>query len=184
LKYSSTLSLTSALDGDGCSTPRPTVLPQGKRPGTHCTFRHVLYDRINTGCPFYGFPEQRSFIAKRACIRRDILYVQGHTKFGILKAGLYQFVSLAILSKATAGLMTWTRFSIEKRDNQRLVTADSLLRTVDLHRAHLPKCVSTLLAFLIRGITSQHITDITDQTHTIQDSGSTFIISQSNLFRQ
>jgi hypothetical protein len=33
----STLSLTSALDGIGWSTPRPATLLPEKRPGTHCT---------------------------------------------------------------------------------------------------------------------------------------------------
>jgi len=36
-KYSSTLSLTSALDGGGWSTPRPGRFTPVKRPGTHCT---------------------------------------------------------------------------------------------------------------------------------------------------
>jgi hypothetical protein len=36
-KYSSTLYLTSAIDGGGWSTPRPGRITRGKRPGTHCT---------------------------------------------------------------------------------------------------------------------------------------------------
>ena len=36
-RYSSTLSLTSGLDGGTWSTPRPgRFTPQGKKPGTHC----------------------------------------------------------------------------------------------------------------------------------------------------
>ena len=35
-KYSSTLFLTSALDGGGWSTNPPVALPPRKRPGTHC----------------------------------------------------------------------------------------------------------------------------------------------------
>jgi hypothetical protein len=35
--YSSTLSLTSALDGVGGQRHAPAALPPGKRPGTHCT---------------------------------------------------------------------------------------------------------------------------------------------------
>ena len=35
--YSSTLSLTSVLDGVGGQRYGPAVLPSGKRPGTHCT---------------------------------------------------------------------------------------------------------------------------------------------------
>ena len=35
--YSSTLSLTSALDGVDCQRQTPAVLPPGKRPGTLCT---------------------------------------------------------------------------------------------------------------------------------------------------
>ena len=34
--YSSTLSLTSALDGVGGQRHAPAALPPGKRPGTHC----------------------------------------------------------------------------------------------------------------------------------------------------
>jgi len=34
--YSSTLSLTSALDGGGWSTSRPGRLTPGKKPGIHC----------------------------------------------------------------------------------------------------------------------------------------------------
>jgi len=36
-KYSSTLSLISALEGSGWQTPRPAVLTPGKRQGTHFT---------------------------------------------------------------------------------------------------------------------------------------------------
>ena len=36
-KYSLTLSLTSALDGGGWSTPRPGRFTPWERPGTHCT---------------------------------------------------------------------------------------------------------------------------------------------------
>jgi hypothetical protein len=36
-RYSSTLSLTSALDGGGWLTPRPGRLPPRTRPGSHCT---------------------------------------------------------------------------------------------------------------------------------------------------
>ena len=36
LKYSSTLSLTSALGGSGWSTPRPDRCAPRERPGTHC----------------------------------------------------------------------------------------------------------------------------------------------------
>jgi hypothetical protein len=36
-RYSSTLSLTSALDEVGCQRHAPAALPQGKRTGTHCT---------------------------------------------------------------------------------------------------------------------------------------------------
>jgi hypothetical protein len=36
-RYSSTLSLTSVLNGGGWSRPRPGRLPPGKRPGTHFT---------------------------------------------------------------------------------------------------------------------------------------------------
>jgi hypothetical protein len=36
-RYSSTLSLTSALDGVGGQRHAPAALPPGKRPGTHCT---------------------------------------------------------------------------------------------------------------------------------------------------
>jgi len=35
-KYSSTLSLTSALDGDGWSMPRTVAVPPGKTAGIHC----------------------------------------------------------------------------------------------------------------------------------------------------
>jgi hypothetical protein len=35
--YSSTLSLTSALDGVGGQRHTLAALPPGKRPGTHCT---------------------------------------------------------------------------------------------------------------------------------------------------
>jgi hypothetical protein len=35
--YSFTLSLTSARDRGGLSTPPPAALPSGERPGTHCT---------------------------------------------------------------------------------------------------------------------------------------------------
>ena len=35
--YSSTLSLTSALDGGWWSKPHPGRVPYGKRPGTRCT---------------------------------------------------------------------------------------------------------------------------------------------------
>jgi hypothetical protein len=35
--YSSTFSFTPALDGGGCQRNAPAALPQGKRPGTHCT---------------------------------------------------------------------------------------------------------------------------------------------------
>ena len=35
-RYSSTLSLTSALDGGGWLKPHPVALPPGNRPGTHC----------------------------------------------------------------------------------------------------------------------------------------------------
>ena len=35
-RYSSTLSLTSALAGGGWSRHAPAALPPGKRPGTHC----------------------------------------------------------------------------------------------------------------------------------------------------
>jgi hypothetical protein len=34
--YSSTFSLTSALDGGRWVTSRPGLLPPGRRPGTHC----------------------------------------------------------------------------------------------------------------------------------------------------
>ena len=36
LRYSSTLSLTSALDGVGDQRHAPVALPPGKRAGTHC----------------------------------------------------------------------------------------------------------------------------------------------------
>jgi len=36
-KYSSTLSVTSALDRGGWSTPRPGRLTPGEKPGAHCT---------------------------------------------------------------------------------------------------------------------------------------------------
>ena len=36
-KYTSTLSLTSALDRVGCQCHAPTALPPGKRQGIHCT---------------------------------------------------------------------------------------------------------------------------------------------------
>jgi len=35
-RYSSTLSLTSELDGGGWSAPRPGRFTPGKRPSTHC----------------------------------------------------------------------------------------------------------------------------------------------------
>jgi hypothetical protein len=36
-RYSTSLSLTSALDGVGGQRHAPAALPTGKRPGTHCT---------------------------------------------------------------------------------------------------------------------------------------------------
>jgi len=60
----------------------------------HQTLRHVR-DRIKKmRVSLYDVPDQWYIIAKRACIRRDILYVQARREFRILKAGLHQFVSL------------------------------------------------------------------------------------------
>jgi hypothetical protein len=36
MRYSSTPSLTSAIDGVGGQRHAPAALPPGKRPGTHC----------------------------------------------------------------------------------------------------------------------------------------------------
>jgi hypothetical protein len=49
-KYSSTLSLTSALDGAGVSTPRSGRFKPGKKPGTHCTGRLKEFRGGMDGC--------------------------------------------------------------------------------------------------------------------------------------
>ena len=49
-RYSSTLSLTSVLDGGGWSTPRPVRFTQGRRPGTYCTERWVGQSASLDGC--------------------------------------------------------------------------------------------------------------------------------------
>jgi hypothetical protein len=39
-KYSTTLSLTIVLDGEGCHGCAPAALTAGKRPDLHCGLRH------------------------------------------------------------------------------------------------------------------------------------------------
>jgi hypothetical protein len=47
LRYSSTFSLTSALDGVGDQRHVPTALPPRKKPGNHCTGGWVWTDAKN-----------------------------------------------------------------------------------------------------------------------------------------
>jgi hypothetical protein len=54
-RYSSTLSLTSALDGDGWSTPRPGCLTPRERRGTHCIGGWVWNGRCGRGAEILAF---------------------------------------------------------------------------------------------------------------------------------
>jgi hypothetical protein len=48
--YSPTLPLTSALDGGGCSAPRPGRFTPRERPGNHCTGEWVGPMTVLGGC--------------------------------------------------------------------------------------------------------------------------------------
>jgi len=91
---------------------------------------------------------------------------------------------LAVLSKVVC-LTKSIRLSIEKRDNQKVFTANRRLRRAELYIAHLAQCISPVVGSLIRGITWEHLTTAaSDRTVIIQDCCSTVITPQFNLLGQ